>query len=55
MSASMAALPTAQLCFEIDEPHMVWPSRRQPGMFDHGPMPASGAGRFDQMPHPQIL
>jgi hypothetical protein len=54
-SAAMAAAPTAQLSFQINEPHVVRSPFDQARMVNHRPMSANGTGRLDDMPDPQVF
>ena len=53
--AAMTAAPTAQLSFQVNEPHVVRSPAGQARMINHRPVSADGTGRLDDMPHPQIL
>ena len=53
--AAMTAAPTAQLSFQINEPHVVRSPAGQARVANHRPVSADGTGRLDEMPHPQVF
>jgi hypothetical protein len=55
MAAAVTAALAAQSHFWVNEPRGVGPPINETGMINHGPMPADGAGRFDDMPPSPIL